>query len=346
MRKRQEGFTLLELVVVMFCSTIVIGAAMTVLLSGLRVEKKTQEGLSSQQTAHTILTLVERLTSDGKVSAVETVGDTGWMLLDDGNSPLLAYNNGSGTLTATGGTVLMEGVTSAGAELSEDNLLTVSLETEGETYTVKSFCRTAVAETALNEDALDNLLEDLTTGDESGRAAFLLALATQYGSDGQILGRDPEEDRYIYFSEWYIGGYEGRPDWSQDTPWCACFLSWALYKIQQEAAEAGGSYLKEVPRFADVDAGKAWFEARGRWIDRTDGDIPIPGDLVFFDWSGGNDPAHVGAVFYVDETNGVFYTIEGNSGGRVRLHVYPLRSKVVIGYGILDWDTTDRIIEK
>ena len=48
------------------------------------------------------------------------------------------------------------------------------------------------------------------------------------------------------------------------------------------------------------------------------------------------NPAHVGAVFYVDETNGVFYTIEGNSGGRVRLQRYPLNSPQVVGYGILN----------
>lgn len=335
MRKHQEGFTLLELVVVMFCTTIVIGAAMTVLLSGLRVEKKTQEGLSSQQTAHTILTLVERLTSDGKVSAVETVGDTDWMLLDEGNSPLLAYNNGSGTLTATGGTVLMEGVTSAGAELSEDNLLTVSLETEGETYTVKSFCRTTVEETALNEDALEDLLDDIPTGNEPGRAAFLLALATQYGSKGQILNMDGMPTS-TYFSQWYIEGYEGHPGWNQDTPWCACFLSWALAQIQGSDA---GLYLEEsAPKFANVDSWMADFQRQeGRWKGKTEDYIPSPGDLVFFDWSGGDDPAHVGAVFYVDETNGVFYTIEGNSGGRVRLHVYPLGSKLVVGYGILNW---------
>lgn len=325
MRKHQEGFTLLELVVVMFCTTIVIGAAMTVLLSGLRVEKKTQEGLSSQQTAHTILTLVERLTSDGKVSTVETVGDTDWMLLDEEDSPLLAYNNGSGTLTATGGTVLMEGVTSAVAELSENNLLTVSLETEGETYTVSSFCRTTVEETALNEDAL----EALTTGNEPGRAAFLLALATQYGSDGQILDEhgNPTEE---YFSRWY------EPSWAPATPWCACFLSWALDKIERSEE---GPYLEEpVPRFANVDNWMADFrEKEGYWEGKTEGYTPIPGDLVFFDWSGGNNPAHVGTVFYVDKPAGVFYTIEGNSGDRVRLHVYPLESKVVIGYGILNW---------
>lgn len=327
MRKHQEGFTLLELVVVMFCTTIVIGAAMTVLLSGLRVEKKTQEGLSSQQIAHTILTLVERLTSDGKVSAVETVGDTDWMLLDADEAPLLSYNNGSETLTATGGIVLMKDVTSAEAELSEDNLLTVSLETEGETYTVSSFCRTAVTEESLSgkEEIIDKVPE---TGDEPGRAAFLLALATQYGSDGQILNMGGMPTG-TYFSQWC------EPSWDSDTPWCACYLLWGIYNVQMHLSM---EKLPEKDIHANVDRWMEWFQDPENscvWEDRTY--VPDPGDLVFFDWSGGNDPAHVGAVFYVDETNGIFYTIEGNSGGKVRLHVYPLNSRFIVGYGILNW---------
>lgn len=343
MRRHQEGFTLLELVVVMLCTTLVIGAAMTVLLTGLRIERNTQDGLSVQQTAHMVLTLVERLTDDGKVNSVKTVGDQDWMLLDEDNTALLSYNAGSGTLTTAGGAVLMEDVSSATAELSEEKLLTVALETGGESYAASSLCRTAVTQSAVNQDALLEQVK-LTTGDEPGRAALLLTLATQYGSEGQILERGPE-DPYLYFSEWYIGGYDGHPGWNQDTPWCACFLSWGLDKIQQEAEKDGKSYLNKVPRFADVDEGKAWFEARGRWMGRTDGYTPIPGDLVFFDWSGGDDPAHVGAVFYVDEANGVFYTIEGNSGGRVRLHVYPLGSSLIVGYGILDWKSTEQPTE-
>ena len=342
MKKHQEGFTLLELVVVMLCTTLVIGAAMTVLLTGLRIQRNTQDGLSVQQTAHTVLTLVEQLTGDGKVNSVETVGDQDWMLLDEDHGTLLSYNAGAGTLTAGGGAVLMEDVSSATAELSEEKLLTVTLETGGESYTASSLCRTAVTQSAVNREALLDEVE-LTTGDEPGRAALLLTLATQYGSIGQILGRGPE-DPYLYFSEWYIGGYDGHPGWNRDTPWCACFLSWALDKI--EGSEEG-PYLKEsAPRFANVDNWMADFqEKEGYWKGKTEDYTPIPGDLVFFDWSGGDDPAHVGAVFYVDEANGVFYTIEGNSGGRVRLHVYPLGSRLIVGYGILNWKTTEHPTE-
>ena len=337
MRRHQEGFTLLELVVVMLCTTLVIGAAMTVLLTGLRIERNTQDGLSVQQTAHMVLTLVERLTDDGKVSSVETVGDQDWMLLDEDHGTLLSYNAGAGTLTAGGGAVLMEDVSSATAELSEEKLLTVTLETEGESYTASSLCRTAVTQSAVNQDALLDQVK-LTTGDEPGRAALLLTLATQYGSDGRILngGGTPTQG---YFSQWYD------PSWSADTPWCACFLSWGLAEIQKAGQETGTTYLDGTPpKFANVDSWMADFRSKEDcWKDETY--VPDPGDLVFFDWSGGDDPAHVGAVFYVDEDNGVFYTIEGNSGGRVRLHVYPLGSRLIVGYGILDWKSTEQPTE-
>ena len=77
--------------------------------------------------------------------------------------------------------------------------------------------------------------------------------------------------------------------------------------------------------------------------------MPIPGDYVFFDWDGrndpdgGNDPDHVGAVLYVDGTQ--LYTIEGNSGGRVAVHRYDLNDKRIVGYGVLDWKTQGETTE-
>ena len=52
-------------------------------------------------------------------------------------------------------------------------------------------------------------------------------------------------------------------------------------------------------------------------------------------YHGGSDPAHVGAVLYVE--NGWVYTIEGNSGGRVAVQRYALSDPRIVGYGLLDW---------
>ena len=72
-----------------------------------------------------------------------------------------------------------------------------------------------------------------------------------------------------------------------------------------------------------------------RWAEAGGEYTPIPGDYIFFDWDGGSDPAHVGAVLYVE--NGWVYTIEGNSGGRVAVQRYALSDPGIVGYGLLDW---------
>ena len=79
------------------------------------------------------------------------------------------------------------------------------------------------------------------------------------------------------------------------------------------------------------------FKDKSQWRERGDtNNKPIPGDYVFFDWDGGNNPDHVGAVLCVDE-NGYLYTIEGNSGGKVAVNRYSLSDPRIVGYGVLNW---------
>ena len=75
------------------------------------------------------------------------------------------------------------------------------------------------------------------------------------------------------------------------------------------------------------------------WRER--GAEPIPGDYVFFDWDGRNDPDGVGAVLCVE--GNFLYTIEGNSGGRVAVQRYSLSDSRIVGYGVLSWkkETTE-----
>ena len=83
-----------------------------------------------------------------------------------------------------------------------------------------------------------------------------------------------------------------------------------------------------VAKFKDGSFG-AWKQYDG------EGETPIPGDYIFFDWDGDGDPDHVGAVLYVK--GGLVYTIEGNSGGKVAVHSYYLTDSRIMGYGVLDW---------
>ena len=173
----------------------------------------------------------------------------------------------------------------------------------------------------------------MSEAEKKARFQFLQTLANQYDSRGEIKGGSD----YTYFSEWYIDNYESHPGWNQYTPWCGCFLSWAA--DQQKASIIGAP-----PRFADVDEGMKGFKDSRMWRERGDtNNMPIPGDYVFFDWDGGSNPDHVGAVLCVE--GNFLYTIEGNSGGRVAVNRYPLSDKRIVGYGVLNWKTQGETTE-
>ena len=334
MRKR-EGFTLVELLVAIAVSSTVMLAAASLLLMGVRVSGAAREDAGEQQTVRTVFSMLEDVAS-GSISRVEPLSG-GWLLRgqapeDDTAGPeLLRYEDGS---LSMGGVVVLDGLRGASAEVSEDGtLLTFTFRTEEDTYSTAIYCRTAVlGDSVSSEDAAEILekpkddvfpdADSLTSEEKDARYSFLQTLAAQYGSTGQIIGGDG-----TYFSQWYIGAGWGQNGWGPDTPWCACFLSWAA--VQSGAVE-------NPPHFANVDTGMAGFQIAGRWAGKNDDYTPIPGDYIFFDWSGGADPAHAGAVLYVD--GDTVYTIEGNSGGRVAVQKYSLDDPRIVGYGLLDWD--------
>lgn len=340
MKKKSGGFTLVELLVTMACSALIMFAAMTFLLVCMRLDVSAQNTASQQGTARIVLSLLEDVTSTGQVKRVETVGDD-WMLFGRDGDILLQYSASDAAFLTGGGSVLMNGIRSSAVSLDSAKLLTVSFQTDEEQYETSVYCRTSVEAVAYggNGTWVEDARDEQETGEPSlegsydGRYALLELLSTQYGSEGEIKGA--ADDGPQYFSEWYIGSYESNPDWNSDTPWCACFLSWA-------AAQLPDGTLERVPRFAHVNAGIAQFRDQdgtyGSWLESGDG-TPIPGDFVFFDWDGDSDPDHVGAVFLV--RSGRVYTIEGNSGGMVRVRSHKLEDSCIMGYGRLKWSTSE-----
>ena len=341
MRKR-EGFTLVELLVAIAVSSTVMLAAASLLLMGVRVSGAAREDAGEQQTVRTVFSMLEDVAS-GSISRVEPLSG-GWLLRgrapeDDTTGPeLLRYEDGS---LSMGGVVVLDGLRGASAEVSEDGtLLTFTFRTEEDTYSTAIYCRTAVLGDSVSSEDAAGILEkpkddmfsetggfpeadDISSAEKDARYSFLQTLAAQYGSTGQIIGGVYDG---TYFSQWYIGDGWRENGWGPDTPWCACFLSWAA--VQSGAVE-------NPPYFANVDTGMAGFQTAGRWAGKNDDYTPIPGDYIFFDWSGGADPAHAGAVLYVD--GDTVYTIEGNSGGRVAVQKYSLDDPRIVGYGLLDW---------
>lgn len=345
MKRNNSGFTMVELLVTVAVSSIVLAAAASLMLLGLRVHQTTQKEAGEQQTVRIVLSALEDLSASGKISRVEPFSD-GWRLLGktaDGKSGavLLRYNNGKLRSGGSGDQVLLDNLRGAQVIL-DGSLVTFTFATAAHSYSTSVFCRTGIEGDSVGKEDAQEKLENPTlptlpsTAEKDARFAFLKTLAGQYDSKGEILPENTSP--YKYFSEWYIGGYERDPRWNQYTPWCACFLSWAADQMKN-------SIDGTPPSFANVDTGMKGFKESGMWRDR--GAAPIPGDYVFFDWDGDSDPDHVGAVLFVDGTK--LYTIEGNSGGKVAVNCYPLSNPSVdpriVGYGVLNWKTQGETTE-
>lgn len=334
MKRNNSGFTMVELLVTVAVSSIVLAAAASLMLLGLRVHQTTQKEAGEQQTVRIVLSALEDLSASGKIYRVEPLSD-GWQLQGktaDGTpgAVLLRYNSGKLRSGASGDQVLLDNLRGARVDL-DGSLVTFSFSTAAHSYSTSVFCRTGIEGDSVGKVEAQEKLENPplptlpSTVEKDARFAFLKTLAAQYDSRGEIKGGSG------YFSEWYIGNYANNPGWNQYTPWCGCFLSWAA---DQQKASING----DPPRFADVDKGMKGFKDSRMWRERGDANnMPIPGDYVFFDWDGKSDPDHVGAVLCVE--GNFLYTIEGNSGGRVAVQRYDLNDKRIVGYGVLSWKT-------
>ena len=140
-----------------------------------------------------------------------------------------------------------------------------------------------------------------------GNAGLVQVALSQEGSGGETYWR------------WY--GFDSR------VSWCACFVSWC-------ADQCGLIDAGVIPKFSLCSDGVSWFAAWGQLMDASF--VPSPGDLIFFDWGGDGNVDHVGIVENV--ADGTVYTVEGNSGDRVRKRDYALGSAVIYGYGVLILD--------
>ena len=340
MKRNNSGFTMVELLVTVAVSSIVLAAAASLMLLGLRVHQTTQKEAGEQQTVRIVLSALEDLSASGKIYRVEPLSD-GWQLQGKtaGGTPgavLLRYNSGTLTSGTSGDQVLLDNLRGARVDL-DGSLVTFTFATAAHSYSTSVFCRTGIEGDSVGKAEAEDILKetptlpdaaDLTDTEKAARFAFLQKLADQYDSRGEIKSGD---STYTYFSEWYIDGYARDPRWNQYTPWCGCFLSWGA---EQQRDTIDG----DPPKFADVDKGMASFKESGKWRNPNDANnMPIPGDYVFFDWDRGSDPDHVGAVLCVE--GNFLYTIEGNSGGKVAVQRYSLGDSRIVGYGVLNWKT-------
>ena len=84
-------------------------------------------------------------------------------------------------------------------------------------------------------------------------------------------------------------------------PWCGSFVMWCAAQVK----------FKNMPNVIWTPGGVAQFQGRGLWSNASTAK-PKPGDIVFFDFPGGDKVDHVGIVLK-DNGDGTVTTIEGNT---------------------------------
>ena len=351
--KRNDGFTMIELLVSVTAGALVTFAAVSLLLLGTRIQHGSTSDVKEQQTVRTVLALMEEMAGNGDIQTIKNTY-SGWQLLNKEGAILFEYVNtdqaiyqGKAPEGEALGAPLLTGLNNAGVTM-EGRLMRMSFETDrGESYVTRVYCRT-VDVTAGKADDVEDMSSLLQSGKDkiptvedpsatNARLAFLNTLATQYNN-----GNNAGEIQYFdgangpqYYSQWYIGSGWGKNGWNKDTPWCACFVSWgAVTSLATDRNDDAKDFV-----FANVDEGMRLFKdplLGGRWKDAkvTGAEDILPGDYIFFDWSGEKkDPAHVGVV--LDVRGGDVYTLEGNSSNRVAVRKYSLNEPDIMGYGVL-----------
>lgn len=147
MKRNNSGFTMVELLVTVAVSSIVLAAAASLMLLGLRVHQTTQKEAGEQQTVRIVLSALEDLSASGKIYRVEPLSD-GWRLLGktaDGKpgAVLLRYNSGKLRSGGSGDQVLLDNLRGAQVIL-DDSLVTFTFATAAHRYSTSVFCRTGI----------------------------------------------------------------------------------------------------------------------------------------------------------------------------------------------------------
>ena len=139
-------------------------------------------------------------------------------------------------------------------------------------------------------------------------------IAVAKGELGVIEGPKDNETKYGAFTK------------ANFLPWCGSFVNWC-------ANEVG---LK-IPNCVSTKAGAEAFMKKGQW-EKAEEAIPLPGDIVFFDFpnDGVDRISHIGIVVK-DNGDGTVTCIEGNTapdkkgdqrnGGQVCLKVRAYKKK-------------------
>lgn len=164
---------------------------------------------------------------------------------------------------------------------------------------------------------------------------------SEYGGDSV----DADGD-YTEYGYWYCNNVK---HWQslKNSAWCAMFVSWCARQANISADIIANS-INAIP---DNTTGNRDDVGRYFYVEEKtpeSGYVPLPGDLIFFDWTGKDKNwSHVGIVCYVmddvlDDIKGrTVITVEGNSANKVAMRAYAFDDPVIRAYGVPNYAVSD-----
>ena len=322
MKRSRGGFTLIEMVAAVAASAFVFAAGTILVVSSMRMQKQILNDASRVSDARVVLTMIENLASDGNIAPPVHTGDD-ITIYNTGGTPVISYKDtniyaGDSTTNPP----LMENVKNFTATVDGLLLKVEITDSNDETFSTSVYCRSWAPELSEIKTTLTSPQGTLIADESNKRYNLISKAFGQLGSTGQIIG----DSQTLTFAQWYCNGTYYQ-NWDDNTPWCACFVSWCLEDL-----------LSSPPKYAEVTEFVDYFKNDNKYVD-TYADV-IPGDVIFFNTDIDSEADHMGIVLKVDKVNDIVYTIDGNRYDQVAFGTYDLNDphSAIIGYGQLDWN--------
>ena len=155
MTKRNDGFTLVELIVSIAISTIITAGVLSILLFGMRINAKTADNVKQQNATNMITQIVQTVAEEPNVAIHN---NTIVLLKLDENGEIYINSNGNfeiyrvlvkcdGKNILLNNTVFMENVSNIVVSMNDNNLLTMQIWmfendiNNPPDYTTSAYCR-------------------------------------------------------------------------------------------------------------------------------------------------------------------------------------------------------------
>ncbi len=148
MMKRNDGFTLVELIVSIAISTVITGSVLSILLFGMRINAKTADNVKQQNAVNMLSQVVQVVAEEPNIAVHDnqivflSVDDEGNIVTDSEGNAVIAqvFVRWVGEDILLNDSVFMEDVTSFTAAMDK-SLLTIELTTNEKEYSASVYCR-------------------------------------------------------------------------------------------------------------------------------------------------------------------------------------------------------------